>query len=80
MPSVICGGFLHPSVNACAAYHGVPEHVVEESLYVTGMLEGMSIRFGPDYAPDALTVVYGQVLLGKGHCVHRLGAYHGERF
>jgi len=80
MRSVICGGYQHQSIDACAAYLGVPAHEVEQAIYITGKLEGKPVRFGPESAPDAPRVVHGEPLLGKGYCVHRLGAYLGGRY
>jgi hypothetical protein len=81
MKSVICGGYQHLSVDACAAYLGIPAHTVEEAIYITGKLEGMPIRFG-GHMPDLSgpKVVHGAPLLGEGYCTHRLGAYLGGRY
>jgi len=77
MRSVICGGYQHQSLESCAAHHGVAVQAVEEGIYVTGRLNGLLIRFGPEPAPDGLSVVHGEPLLARGYCTHRLGVYYG---
>ena len=81
MRAVICGGFRHRSIISCAAHHGVSRSAVEYALYVTGRLGYLPIKFD-DEPSDVIepTIVHGEALLAAGHCIHRLGVYHGGRY